>query len=178
MELATIILLIVLICLCIFSVFMVAVTLTIFSGAPWVPTNKAITRAMCGLGGIKPGDRVVDLGCGDASMLLVAAREYGAVCIGIELNPVLVWLARWRAYRNGVSDMVTIIRGNIFKVDLPDTDVVVLYLLPKAMQKIEQRLRDRYTHVKVLSHDFTLSGGATIKKEQPVGRATARLYEW
>jgi len=178
MEFALVILIMVLIVLCVVSVFITAVTLTIFSGAPWVPTKKPMTRALCELGDIQPGDRVMDLGCGDASMLLVAAKEYGAICTGIELNHVLVWLARFRAKLEGVSDKVTIVQGNIFKVDLPDTDVVVLYLLPRAMQKIEQRLRERYPHVQVLSHDFKLEGGASAVKEKSVGRGTARLYRW
>ena len=132
-------------------VFLVLVTivvsclaLTLLSGAPWVPTRRPVAREMCKMAELKPGDRVLDLGCGDGAILLMAAREFGAIGIGVELNPLLVLWARVRARLSGVADRVTIVRGNMFIADLPDADVVMLYLLPRAMRRIEGRLKAHY----------------------------------
>lgn len=154
----------------------VCIAATMFSGAPWVPTPLPVSRAMCDLASVKPGDRVLDLGCGDASILLVAASQYGAVCMGVELNPLLVWIARWRAWRLGVSDRVTITRADMFTVSLPDVDVVMLYLLPSATHRIEERLVERYTHLTVVSHGFSLQMSEV--DTQRSRRTTVRKYCW
>jgi predicted RNA methylase len=131
---------------------------------------------MCKMAGIIKGDRVIDLGCGDASILIVAAREYGAISYGVELNPVVAMMARARIRLAGVQDKVKIVRGNMYKVDLPDADIAMMYMLPKATLKIEGILRDRYDHLKVVSHGFELKG-KTLEKVK-VGGAVLRRYEW
>lgn len=176
MQLLVIVLIGILVILTLVTIGVALLAITIFSGAPWVPTNKVVSRAMCDLADLKEGDRVMDLGCGDASILLVAAKEYGAVGYGVELNLLLVWFARLRARMMGVSDKVTVVRGNMFHVDLPDTDVAMLYLLPKATHRVEKRLRERYKHLKVISHGFKLEQEPVDQKN--VARATVRKYQW
>ena len=94
-------------------------------------TRAPTIRAMCDLAKLKPDDRVLDLGCGDGSIVITAAREYGAFGIGVELNPLLAAYARFKMRRAGVQDRVRIIQGNMYDVELPDVDCVMLYLLPK-----------------------------------------------
>ena len=150
---------------------------TMFSGAPWVPTQRSVAREMCKMAGLKSGSHVLDLGCGDGAILLVAAKEFGATGVGIELNPLLVAWARLRARMQGVSDRVQIIRGNMFTTALPDVDTVMLYLLPRAMRRIERRLKERYPSLCVVSNGFvfdTLQPAATLD----IGEANLRLYRW
>jgi len=158
-------------------VITVCIAATMFSGAPWVATRLPTIRMMCDLAELKPGDRVLDLGCGDGAILLVAAKEYGAVCFGVELNPLLVRFARFKARRAGVADRVTITRGNMHTADLPDVDVVMLYLLPKATARVERRLKQRYPHVRVISHGFQLQD-TPQQSERKQEKVTVRRYEW
>lgn len=44
---------------------------------------------------VAPGDRLLDIGCGDGRVVLAAARTFGCAALGIEANPVLA--ARGRA---------------------------------------------------------------------------------
>ena len=155
----------------------VALAVTIFSGAPWVPTHKSVARAMCTIAQIKPGDRVLDLGCGDGAILLMAAREFGAIGIGVELNPLLVLWARVRARLSGVADRVTIVRGNMFIADLPDADVVMLYLLPRAMRRIEGRLKAHYALLRVVSNGFMFESAKPVATMH-TGESTLRMYSW
>lgn len=158
-------------------VVMGCVAATIFSGAPWVATRLPTIRAMCDLAELQPGGRVLDLGCGDGSIVITAAKDYGATGIGVELNPLLARWARWKARQAGVQNRVRIIRGNMFDVELPDTDVVMLYLLPKATARVERRLKERYKHLRVISHGFELKETPEHSRKTN-GKVTVRRYEW
>ncbi len=42
---------------------------------------------MLKLAGVKKGDVVYDLGCGDGRIVIAAAREFGARGVGIDIDP-------------------------------------------------------------------------------------------
>jgi cyclopropane-fatty-acyl-phospholipid synthase len=57
---------------------------------------------------LKPGDRVLDVGCGWGAFAIHAATEYGAHVTGITLSEPQARLARERAAAAGVADKVDI----------------------------------------------------------------------
>jgi cyclopropane-fatty-acyl-phospholipid synthase len=57
---------------------------------------------------LKPGDRVLDVGCGWGGFPLWAATEHGASVLGITLSPPQAEKARQRAEAAGVADRVEI----------------------------------------------------------------------
>jgi cyclopropane-fatty-acyl-phospholipid synthase len=57
---------------------------------------------------LKPGQRVLDVGCGWGSWVLHAAREYGVHVTGITLSEPQAQIARKRAAAAGVGDLVDI----------------------------------------------------------------------
>lgn len=57
---------------------------------------------------LKPGDRVLDVGCGWGAFPLRAAVEHGAEVVGITLSPPQAEEARRRAEEAGVADRVEI----------------------------------------------------------------------
>src|SRR3990167_2533034 len=76
----------------------------ILFGAPYIPTLKRQRHQAIELLALKPGQTFIDLGCGDGSLLILAAQR-GWRAIGYELNPILVlvvWL-RTRRYRHLVK---------------------------------------------------------------------------
>jgi tRNA1(Val) A37 N6-methylase TrmN6 len=150
---------------------------TAFTGAPYVPTTPAIVQTMCELAELKPGQRVIDLGCGDGVILIKAAKRYGAEGIGVELSPMVALLAKIRTRLAGMQDHVKIVRGNMFDVELPEVDVVMMYLLPKATNKITNRLKARYPHMTVISHGFELKDTKQTDIRRN-GKAVVRRYEW
>lgn len=55
----------------------------------YVPTPKAAKKIMFELVGLKPGDKLIDLGSGDSDLVITAAIV-GALAVGYEYNPALV----------------------------------------------------------------------------------------
>ncbi|HJQ46393.1 MAG TPA: class I SAM-dependent methyltransferase [Amycolatopsis sp.] len=58
--------------------------------------------------GLRPGMRVLDVGCGWGTFVLHAAREYGAHAVGITLSQAQADLARKRVAEEGLSELVEI----------------------------------------------------------------------
>ncbi|HEX8157239.1 MAG TPA: cyclopropane-fatty-acyl-phospholipid synthase family protein [Solirubrobacteraceae bacterium] len=57
---------------------------------------------------LRPGQRVLDVGCGWASFAIHAAREYGVQVVGITLSERQVGLARRRVAEAGLEDRIEI----------------------------------------------------------------------
>lgn len=98
--------------------------------------RKAIERALT-LAALAPGERFVDLGCGDGRVLVAAARR-GARVLGIEADGELVEQARRRLDRAGVDGRV--VEGDIFDCEI-DADVVFAYLTPGTLQELTSRFQ-------------------------------------
>src|SRR5271154_201184 len=58
--------------------------------APYFPTPEAIVDRMLQLGGLKPGEKMYDLGSGDGRIVILAARKFKAAAFGVELEESLV----------------------------------------------------------------------------------------
>jgi cyclopropane fatty-acyl-phospholipid synthase-like methyltransferase len=104
--------------------------------APWWRTSHKTARAICKLAKIKPGDLVYDLGSGDGTALITAAKEFGASGVGIEIDPLRYWTSKVRIQRNGLSKRIKVIKQNFFKQNIKEADVVFVYLVPKALEKL------------------------------------------
>lgn len=62
----------------------------------------------------RPGDRVLELGCGSgAAFLCLAARVPGIEVVAVEREPALAALARENAALNGLAERVTVIAGDV-----------------------------------------------------------------
>ena len=67
-------------------------------GVPWIPTREKRIRKALQLAKLQPGETLYDLGAGDGRVLIMAAKEFGAQAVGIEIGPVqcaLGWLRSW-----------------------------------------------------------------------------------
>jgi len=107
--------------------------------APFVSAPMAAVRKMLAGCRIEPGDVVVDLGCGDGRVLFEAERSFGAEAIGYEGAVLPYWLAcLWRTYYRSSAKIV---RGDFWNADLADADVVTLFLLPRTLNELEEKLR-------------------------------------
>jgi hypothetical protein len=123
----------------------VAVLLWIFVpalyGLPPVPTRPERIRHAMKLANLQPDETLYDLGAGDGRVLLIAARDFGAKAVGIEIGPIqciLIWL---RTLISGLGDRITIRWGNYYHADLKDADIVFLYATSREVLKLAPHLQ-------------------------------------
>src|SRR5512138_3573610 len=89
-------------------------------GLPPVPTKPERIRKALQLVNLQPDEVLYDLGAGDGRVLLIAAREFGAKAIGIEVGPIQCALAWLRAVASGAGDHIQVRWGNFYKAPLHD----------------------------------------------------------
>lgn len=131
----------------------------ILYGLPWVPTGHARARKALELAQLRPGEVLYDLGAGDGRVLLLAAREFGARAIGVELSPFHCLLAAWLARRSRLETQVTIRREDFFKTDLRDADVVFAFMTSRQAARLRTHLeRQLRPGARVVTVSFDLDG--------------------
>lgn len=108
--------------------------------APWWRTDRKTARAMCKLANVSKKDVVYDLGCGDGTTLTVAAKQFGAQGVGIEIDPLRYLISKIRFKLNGFEKKIKIIKKNFYDVNLSDASVIFVYLVPRALERLRPKL--------------------------------------
>jgi hypothetical protein len=102
--------------------------------------------------------RIVDLGSGDGVVCVELAKRLGVEARGVELNPWLVYYSRYSAWREGVGELCTFERGDLFKARVSDADAVALFVVPAMMADLEKKLaRELPADACVLAARFPLA---------------------
>jgi trans-aconitate methyltransferase len=149
------------------------------SAAPWLPTLPSQRRHLVDHLSVEPGQTLIDLGCGDGSLLFALARRHpDIVCIGydISLLPLTIaWvrkLVSFKAYRN-----VHIRFGNLFTQDVSQADIVFIFLLcksyPKLVSKLETQLQPS---ARVMVEAWPLPGLEPIETLKAEGLLPVYIY--
>ena len=130
---------------------------------PFVPSPEVVIRRMLQLADVRENEVVYDLGCGDGRVLIIAAKEFGARAVGIEIRRDLYEQCLKRIRDLGLEDRVKVYHGNFFEYDLSDADVVTLYLLTSVNERLRPKLeRELRPGTRVVSHDFEVPGWRPI----------------
>ena len=72
--------------------------------ALWQPTDSVTMKRLLYLSEIQPGEKLVDLGCGDGRFVVAAARDFGARATGFEIDPFRVLYAKIWIWLSRLSD--------------------------------------------------------------------------
>jgi tRNA A58 N-methylase Trm61 len=108
---------------------------------------------------VKPGEKLFDLGSGDGRAVIMAAKDFGARSVGVELREDLVKRALSNIHELGLETKANILQNDIFKVDLSEADVVFLYLTTSANEKVKPKLETELKPgVRIVSHDYEVLG--------------------
>jgi len=162
--------------LLIIFVILLSLLVTFFTGAIWSPTPMKTVRRMLQMAWVKPGEKVYDLGSGDGRIAIAAAREFGATSVGIEVNPLLVLLAKLKVASAGLRDAVKIVRGNLYDHSFRDADVVAIYLSPQGNKRLREKLeRELKDGARVVSHRWQFKGWEPVKVDE---KRKVYLYKW
>jgi len=126
-------------------------------GLPPIPTKPERIRKALKLANLQPDEVLYDLGAGDGRVLFIAAREFGAKAVGIEVGPIqcaLIWL---RAVARGFGGQIQIRRANFYRADLGNADIVFVYATSKEVTKLASPLEKQLkkgSRVISISADF------------------------
>jgi len=132
--------------------------------APFVATPLPVVKQMLMLAQLRPGEILYDLGCGDGRVVIMAAQEFGARGVGVEMREDLVKQALSKVSELGLEGRVKIVQSDMFKVDLAQADVVTLYLTTSANDKVKPKLESELkSGVRVVSHDYEILGWRPVK---------------
>jgi len=136
------------------AIFIICFAGVLLTGAPYLPTLSRQVRTALELADLRPGDTLLELGCGDGRVLVAAARQ-GFKAVGYELNPLLAavaWL-RTRRYRRQVK----VVWGDFWRRPWPPAEAVFTFLLPKYMPKLNKKVM-QYSNkpVKLVSFAFVI----------------------
>lgn len=137
-------------------VFCTALVLPLTRGALYVSTSRARISAFLDAVPMKPGQLLVDIGCGDGRVLRKARKRYDARAVGYELNLLAYLKARLLCL--GLHD-VEVKWRNFWTVDLSEADVVFCYLFPDVMTDLAAKLKSNAKPgALVVSCNFDLPG--------------------
>jgi SAM-dependent methyltransferase len=123
---------------------------------PFITTPDNVTLAMMQMARVGPDDYVIDLGSGDGRIVIVAAKQFGARGLGVEIVPDLVKKSRENARLAGVEARAEFREQDLFKTDLSKATVVTLYLLPEVNLELRPALLGLKPGTRIVSHDWDM----------------------
>jgi ribosomal protein L11 methylase PrmA len=125
---------------------------------------------------VSKGDTVIDMGCGDGRIVVMAASEFGARGIGYDLNPTRIKEANENAKKANVEKETRFILKNLFEAEIKEATVMTLYLLPSVNEKLKPRLLEELKPgTRVVSHSFSMPDWEPKESVEVEGRT---LYLW
>lgn len=135
--------------------------------APWWRTGRWIARAICKLGGVSKKDIVYDLGSGDGTALLTAAKEFGARGVGIEIDPLRATISKARIRAADLQNKIQVLQKNFFHVPIDKATVIFVYLVPKALLRLKPKfLSELKPGTRIVSYRYEIPYLPLVKKDE------------
>lgn len=125
---------------------------------------------------LKPKQTIVDLGCGDGSVLIEANRlQPNIKCIGIEKAVFPYILARYktRNYKN-----IKIYRKDVRQYDVTKADIIFIYLLPNLLKDLTPNLRQSISNGNKLVTVQYKPDNVTPKREYRLSNKSEFADKW
>jgi SAM-dependent methyltransferase len=117
------------------------------------PTSMAVVQAMLVLAGVTAADVVYDLGCGDGRIVIMAARQFGASGVCVDIDPERIAESRANARAAGVADRIRFVNEDLLATDLGGATIVTLYLSNELNLRLRPKLeRELKPGARVVSH--------------------------
>lgn len=136
----------------------------IFS-APFVPTSGSRIERLLKEARLKKGQLFVDLGSGDGRVVRKAVGDFGVRGVGVELNPLLVLFSQFLSTVFRLRN-IRFINKSLFHYSLSDADVVYIFLVPKLMRHVGEKIDTECTSgTLIISHGFKLGERFRLLRE-------------
>jgi 16S rRNA A1518/A1519 N6-dimethyltransferase RsmA/KsgA/DIM1 with predicted DNA glycosylase/AP lyase activity len=124
---------------------------------PFLPTPLSVIDAALELITLDEGDVFADLGCGDGTVLIQAAKKFQTFCVGFEIDRRLLLEAKRKIGQAGLTNRVDVVNADLFDVDLSRIDAIYVYPFPTISRKLSEKiLAESKKGAKVLAYDYPL----------------------
>ena len=137
--------------------------------APWLPSRSVDMERIKKLIDLKPGEKFIELGAGDAKILSALAkdsRENKLVGLEIFLLPYLIGLIRLAL--TGSLKKVNFRFANFEKQKLDGFDVVYVFLTPHGLENIKPQLESQMKPgSRLVSYAFRMPGWQEESMDKP-----------
>lgn len=125
--------------------------------SPWWKTSVQVSRVVCDIAKITNKDVLYELGSGNGTTLMIAAKEYGARCVGVEIDPIRYWYSKFVIWKSGLTKKVTLYQKNFLFVPIGSASVIYIYLVPKAIKKLKEKfLSELKPGTRVVSYHYKI----------------------
>ena len=114
---------------------------------------------MLDLARVTSQDYLIDLGSGDGRIVIAAAKR-GARALGIEYNPDMVELSKANAAKEGVSNLATFRKADLFETDFSKATVITMFLLSDINLRLRPKLLEMKPGTRVVSDSFDMEDWA------------------
>lgn len=146
---------------------------------PYVPTKKSVMHKILKEVKIKEGETFLDLGCGDARVLIAAEKQKKVKAIGYEIAPLIYLMAIFRKLVN--KSKAKIHFKNFFNENLKHADIIFCYLMPHELVKLAKKMKKECKKgTRIISNTFQIKGLKPIKiikKDEKTKTPTLYLYK-
>lgn len=161
------------------GIYFITLVTNLWNKVPFVPTSGRIINHIISICDLKKGEKVYDLGCGDARFLLEAEKKTGERGIGYENAMLPYLLAQMRKYLNKAKMDVKM--ENFFRADLSKADIIYCYLGPEVMTELNKKFqRECRKGTRIYSNSFSIKGLSPKKiwaRDPKKKLPTVYLYE-
>src|SRR3990167_4747056 len=126
--------------------------------APWWRTRSGVARVAFKLAKVGKKDIVYELGSGEATALIIAAQEFGAKGVGIEIEPFRFLLSKFTVWQKGLNKQITLKRGNFFDENLSEATAIFVYLVPKTLDRLIPKFKKELKKVtRIISYHYEMN---------------------
>jgi len=144
----------------------VAISIRTTHGALYVSTSQRRIRAVLDELDLRPGQVLIDLGCGDGRTLRAARRRSDISAIGYEINPLAYLKARIYSMAAGID----IRYRNFWHEAIDRADIIFCYLFPDVMAELAAKIQNEAKPGAVIvSFNFPIPAFTPVKVLRPAG---------
>jgi len=146
------------------------------SVSPWVPSLVEDVHRIITVASLKKDDVVYDLGCGNGRLLVAAYKHTPCKVVGVDCSPLLVALTKLNFLIKRIKGGKVILQS-FFNTSLKDADVVLLFLMPKVMDKLQEKLqKEMKSGARIVSYTFPFEDWEATAIDWPKDKMPVYLY--
>lgn len=144
----------------------------------WGPTGADVIEAMFQFTRPTRDDVMFDLGCGDARILIAAAKRFGTRGVGYDLDPKLIERGIKTAEQQKVGALISLKTENLFTADLSSASIVAIYLSDRINAKLKPKFfRELAPGTRVVSHNWHMGDWQSDGRRAMEDRSRV-VYYW